>query len=166
MGLVKKLIKSALKPVKSSTKGVIGEAKVSSKLNPILFGKVEHKQLDNLMLVDENGKTHQIDHVEIRQNGIFCIETKNYSGWIFGGETQNMWTQTLYNEKHQFPNPIKQNRSHIYHLNKALGSKYKINSVIVMVQNNADRIDVPYVVNLRDLKDYLLGYGKLGKPSI
>lgn len=158
MGGLKKIIKTILKPTINNAKGSAGERKVSAKLNPLLFGKVEHKQINDLVLVDENGKSHQIDHIEIRHNGIFCIETKNYSGWIFGSEEQQMWTQTLYNEKHQFPNPIKQNRSHIYHLNKALGGKYKINSIIVMVQNNADRINVPYVVNLNDLKGYLLNF--------
>lgn len=158
MGLIEKAIKSALKPTINNVKGVIGEQKVSLKLNPLFFGKVEHRQINNLILMDENGKSHQIDHIEIRQNGIFCIETKNYSGWIFGSESQQMWTQTLYNEKHQFVSPIKQNRSHVYHINKALGGKYKINSVIVMVQNNADKINVPYVVNLIDLKEYLATY--------
>ena len=155
MSFLKKILKNAFKAEINATKGAIGELKVSTKLNPLLFGKVEHRQINNLMLEDENGKTHQIDHIEIRQNGIFCIETKNYSGWIFGSESQQMWTQTLYHEKHQFPNPIKQNRSHIYHINRVLGGKYKINSVIVMVQNNANKINVPYVINLADLKSYL-----------
>ena len=158
MTLINKIIKTTFKPIINNAKGTIGEQKVSSTLNPLFFGKVDHRQINNLMLVDENEKSHQIDHVEIRENGIFCIETKNYSGWIFGSESQQMWTQTLYHEKHQFPNPIKQNRSHIYHLSKVLDGKYKINSIIVMVQNNANRIDVPYVINLNDLKSYLSNF--------
>lgn len=158
MGLIKK-IKEYEKTLINNHKGKIGEAKVKRKLNPLLFGKVEHKYIDNLILVDDNGKSHQIDHIEIRNNGIFCIETKNYIGWIFGNEYQDKWTQTLYNgEKHQFANPIKQNKSHIYHISKILGKKYHVNSVIVMVQNNADRIDLDYVVNLDDLKYYLKHY--------
>jgi predicted RNA-binding Zn-ribbon protein involved in translation (DUF1610 family) len=158
MGSIKKIIKALFKPEINKLKGNIGEQKVSSKLNPIFFGKVKHKQINNLTLTDENGKTHQIDHVEIRQNGIFCIETKNYSGWIYGNETRDTWTQILYNEKYQFTNPIKQNKSHIYHLNKALNGNYKINSVIVFVQNNADKISIPYVVNLSNLKKYLANF--------
>ena len=158
MGILDKLVKTAFKPVVNNVKGAVGEHKVSSKLNPLFFGKVEHRQINDLIIMDDNGKSHQIDHVEIRKNGIFCIETKNYSGWIFGNENQQMWTQTLYNEKHQFPNPIKQNASHIYHLNKVLGGRYRINSVIVMVQNNADRVNIPYVVNLDNLKSYIDNY--------
>lgn len=165
MRIFRSIIKAALSLETNNFKGAVGERQVSAKLNPALFGKVEHKQINNLTLVDESGKSHQIDHVEIRENGIFCIETKNYSGWIFGNENQQMWTQTLYNEKHQFYNPIKQNRSHIYYLGKALGGKYKVNSVIVMTQNNADRIEVPYVVNLKDLRSYLANFNDGTKYS-
>ena len=156
MGIIKQLIKEVTKPIKNDFNGMIGEASVSTKLNPLIFGRVEHRQINNFILMDENGKSHQIDHVEIRHNGIFCIETKNYIGWIFGNENQDTWTQCLYNgEKHKFPNPIKQNKSHIYHLNKVLGGKYKINSIVVMVQNNAGRVNLSNVVNLNDLKSYL-----------
>lgn len=159
MGLLKKIVKAVARPAINNHKGKVGEAKVDSKLNPWIFGKVEHRQINNLILVDENGKSHQIDHIEIRQNGIFCIETKNYIGWIFGGENQDKWTQTLYtDEKHQFVNPLKQNKSHIYHLSKVLDKKYRINSVVVMVQNNADKVDCSNVVNLDDLKSYLKNF--------
>lgn len=159
MGLLKKIFKDFLRPVINNYKGRVGEAKVDSKLNSLIFDNVEHRQISNLILVDENGKSHQIDHIEIRQNGIFCIETKNYIGWIFGGENQNKWTQSLYNgEKHQFFNPLKQNKSHIYYLSKVLDKKYRINSVVVMVQNNADKVDCSNVVNLDDLKSYIKNF--------
>ena len=122
----------------------------------MIFGKVEHRQINNLILIYDNGKSHQIDHIEISHNGIFCLETKNYSGWIFGSENPAEWTQCLYTgEKNYFINPLKQNKSHIYHMSKVLDKKYKINSVVVMVQNNADRVNIPNVINLDELKWYL-----------
>lgn len=143
----------------NSHRGKVGEKAVIRQLNPLFFGKVKHRLINNLILIDENGKSHQIDHVEIRKNGIFCIETKNYKGLIFGEENQNNWTQCLYhNEKHQFLNPVKQNKSHIYHINRILEGKYKINSVIVMAQNNAKTVKVDYVINLKNLKSYLKSY--------
>ena len=84
MGALRKLIKNITKPLTNNIKGKSGEFKVNAKLNPLIFGKVEHRQINNLILLDENEKSHQIDHIEIRENGIFCIETKNYKGWIFG----------------------------------------------------------------------------------
>lgn len=159
MGILKKIIKAVAQPAINNVKGKIGEAKVDSKLNPLIFGKVEHRQINNLVIIDDNGKTHQIDHIEIRTNGIFCIETKNYIGWIYGNENQEKWTQTLYTgEKNYFYNPLKQNRSHIYHLSKALNNKYRINSVVVMVNNNADKIECENVINLNYLKTYLKNF--------
>ena len=155
MGILKNLVKEITKPIANAHRGKVGEAKVNSKLNPMIFGRVKHRQINNLVLMDDNGKSHQIDHIEIRENGIFCIETKNYKGWIFGSENQDNWTQTLFNEKHQFLNPLKQNKSHIYYINNVLNNKYKVNSLIVFVQNNSDRIDIPNVINLDDLKGYL-----------
>ena len=75
MGLLKKLVKAVAQPAINNHKGKVGEAKVDSKLNPWIFGKVEHRQINNLILMDDNGKSHQIDHIEIRQNGISLWRT-------------------------------------------------------------------------------------------
>ena len=159
MGILKDIIKAVAQPSINNAKGKIGESKVNKKLNPLLFGKVEHRQINNLIIMDNMGKTHQIDHIEIRENGIFCIETKNYIGLIYGSENQEKWTQVLYNgEKNQFYNPLKQNKSHIYHLSMVLNRKYRLNSVVVFVQNNADKLHCSNVVNLKDLKDYLKNF--------
>lgn len=156
MGLLNSIIKAATKPVRAKIHGAQGEMKVNNRLNPLLFGKVEHRQLNNLVLVDDNGKSHQIDHVEIRANGIFCIETKNYIGLVLGNENSDKWTQCLYNgEKHQFVNPLKQNKSHCYHISKVIGKKYIVNSLVVMAGNNADKIHCKNVINLNDLRTYL-----------
>ena len=156
MVLLRKVIRQATKPIRAKHHGAQGEKKVDAKLNPLIFGKVEHRQINNLVLVDNNGKSHQIDHVEIRENGIFCIETKNYIGWVFGNETSDKWTQTLYTgEKHSFYNPVKQNRTHCYQISRVIGKKYPINSVVVMANNNADKISCNGVVNLSELKKYL-----------
>lgn len=136
----------------------IGEAKVSAHLSPLFFDRIEHRLLNNVILVDDLGKSHQIDHIEIRKNGIFCIETKNYTGWIFGDENSYKWTQCIYHNKHNFLNPLKQNKSHIYQISRVLGGKYKINSLIVMVQNNADKIKCSNVINLNYLKRYLYNF--------
>lgn len=156
--MLRKILRAITQPINNKVKGKIGESKVNSSLNPKVIRKVEHRQINNLIIMDENGKSHQIDHIEIRSNGIFCIETKNYKGWIFGSENQNEWTQSLYTEKHHFMNPLKQNKTHIYYLRKVIGNNYHINSLVVMVQNNADRINCHNVINLKDLNSYLKNY--------
>jgi hypothetical protein len=50
----------------------------------------------------------------IDQTGIYVFESKNYSGWIFGSENNQYWTQTFPNKhKEKFYNPIAQNKIHI-----------------------------------------------------
>lgn len=159
MGLLMKLIKFITKPAVNKLKGGIGEKKVIKILGAKELNQGIQKVINNLILLDENGKSHQIDHVVIRENGIFCIETKNYIGYIFGGENDREWTQTLYNgQKNKLINPLKQNNSHIYHLSKALNNKYKINSLVVMAQNNASSIKCNNVVNVCVLHYYLMDY--------
>lgn len=159
MGLLRKIIRTATKSSRARAHGVEGENKVNSKLNPLIFGKVEHRQINNLVIVDSNGKSHQIDHIEIRHNGIFCIETKNYFGWVFGNDTSDKWTQTLYTgEKYQIYNPVRQNKTHCYHLSKILGPKYRVNSLIVMANNNSQKISSNNVVDLDELRAYLNHY--------
>jgi len=64
------------------------------------------------------------------------IETKNYKGWIFGGERQKMWTQKLYKQSYKFQNPLHQNYKHVKVLEQVLtdilSSEY-IHSLVVFM---------------------------------
>ena len=154
MGLLKKpKLKKQNKRI-----GKYGERKVKKVLNPFLFGKVKHYLINNLTIIDDNKKTHQIDHIEIRKNGIFVIETKNIAGRVFGTEKSDEWLQVLYKKTNNHKNPIKQNESHVYHIRKILNNKYPVINVVVMVQNNADEIKVDTVVNLKNLRKFLRKY--------
>lgn len=93
-------------------KGWLGEASVNRGLlglDPSLY-----RSFHDLYLPRPDGKgTTQIDHVVVSPFGIFVIETKNYRGWIFGGEKQRQWTQQIYRRKEKFQNPLHQNLLHI-----------------------------------------------------
>lgn len=78
-------------------KGNKGEKYVDSILKEISDSKV----LKDIVLKSDFG-TSQIDNILISQKGIFVIETKNYSGWIFENEKSKYWTQTIYNKKVSF----------------------------------------------------------------
>ncbi len=69
--------------------------------------------LNNVTLRLKGGGTTQIDHVLISSKGIFVIETKHYSGWIFANPKSRVWTQILYNVKSKFQNPSFQNYKHV-----------------------------------------------------
>lgn len=59
------------------------------------FEKEGARFLFNLYIPKTNGGTSEIDVVMICSKGIFVLESKNYSGWIFGNEAQKNWCQTL-----------------------------------------------------------------------
>ena len=96
-------------------RGKIGEAFVSRRLRAL--PEEHYKILHNIILPTTEGITTQIDHIVVSRFGIFVIETKNYSGWIFGNEKQTQWTQCLGRgrraQKSHFQNPLRQNWRHI-----------------------------------------------------
>ena len=73
----------------------------------------------------------------LHDSGLYVFESKNYSGCIFGTETQKNWTQTLpmgkgKSKKNHFFNPIIQNKGHIKWLKTYLQSNnFPIFSCIV-----------------------------------
>jgi hypothetical protein len=92
-------------------KGRLGERFVNKKL--LELDSLHYKVLDDLLLPSiGNTATTQIDHVVVSNYGIFCIETKDYAGWIFGDTQQEYWTQVIYRTKNRFYNPLRQNYAH------------------------------------------------------
>lgn len=106
-----------VKLTKPRIKGKIGEAKVAFILRRL--GSRRYKVINNLLIRSKSGSS-QIDHVIISPYGVFVIETKNYKGWIFGHESADDWTQTLFRKKYKFRNPILQCWGHIRTLKAAL----------------------------------------------
>lgn len=129
--------------------GGIGESKVSSIIGRSIIGE---KYVFNDYVILNNGQTSQIDHIVVNKSGVFVIETKNYSGRIYGGEEQQEWTQVLAggNEKNKFYNPLKQNATHIYNLKKII-KNVPFHSVVVFVQNNTEFLQTDKVICLKDL---------------
>jgi hypothetical protein len=98
--------------------GLIGEYYTAKKLDKI---PGYHKMLVNAYIPKEKGGTTEIDVLFLHETGIYVLESKNYSGWIFGKESDKSWTQTFPNGKKQsFYNPIMQNKGHIKALLKLL----------------------------------------------
>jgi hypothetical protein len=79
----------------------------------------------NAYLTKKDGKTTEIDLIVLDNKGIYVIESKNYSGWIFGNSADRYWTATLPNrQKNRFYNPVWQNANHIEALDEKLGELY------------------------------------------
>ena len=96
--------------------GNFGETLIFFELEKLPMYK---KIMANLYIPTEDGTT-EIDILLIARSGIYVIESKNYSGWIFGDEKSKNWTAVLYKTKNRFLNPIWQNKKHIKYLSKLL----------------------------------------------
>lgn len=99
------------------SKGKVGEKVVAGKLDHL--PKDQYRVLNNVTIPTPKGSS-QIDHLVVSVYGIFVIETKNYDGWIYGGEHAEYWTQNIYGNKYQLYNPILQNAGHVRALRRVL----------------------------------------------
>ncbi|SFG15792.1 NERD domain-containing protein [Sporolactobacillus nakayamae] len=101
--------------------GSHGEYLTYKQLRPI---ERQGRFLFNVYLPKDDGKTTELDVLLIHKSGIYVFESKNYSGWIFGTESQRTWTQSLRagrrSIKNHFYNPIMQNASHMKYLKQCL----------------------------------------------
>lgn len=148
-----------LKITKVTDKGKLGEAKVSKVLSKE-FSSSNKMGSDyyviNDVLLKEKGDSTQIDHLIISKYGIFVIETKNYSGKIFGYENQKNWTQYLRGKKYTFQNPHRQNYKHVKFLSDLLGVETnKMLSLVVFV-GDAKMKNKDYKKTFRSIKDLVL----------
>ena len=105
-----------------------------------------HRLINNLVLLGDNQMSHQIDHILIRNNGVFVIETKNYFGKITGQEEDSYWKKTFpvkgRIKVEAFHNPLRQNQSHIRMVKRLIGHDYPIYCFVVFLKSDLDGIDL------------------------
>jgi hypothetical protein len=132
----------------------LGEALVANAISTQF--QRPHVLLNNVTLQTDIG-TAQIDHLVVADTGIFVIETKHYSGWIFGDPNDSHWTQVIYRKKSRFQNPIRQNYGHV----RALQSLFTLPDeafipVVVFAGDAELKNDLgPTVLRLNKLISYL-----------
>lgn len=141
-------------------KGKRGEKLVAGRLRKGLPD--EYRILNDIYLPLPDGTTTQIDHIVVSQYGVFVVETKTYSGWIFGDEKSKEWTQSIYRKKSRFQNPMRQNYRHICALadNLGIGKSY-FHSVVVFTGDCDFKTTMPEnVVFSRRAAAYIRSFNK------
>lgn len=109
----------------------------------LFLSSSDYVDLNNVTISTRRGTT-QIDHVIISRYGVFVVETKNMSGWIFGGEADPFWTKTNRGNKLKFQNPLHQNEGHIRALSILAGiSAERMHSVVVFRGDCSLKTKVP-----------------------
>lgn len=108
--------------------GKVGENKVAHYLS---FLDLNDYYVYNNVNICINGRSQQIDHLVVGSNGIFHLETKNYSGEIYIDKNENWSKSNKYNYE-LLESPKCQIQRHEQLLKEIIDSKYEIVSVIVM----------------------------------
>lgn len=136
--------------------GAEGERRVNSTLRRNL-DEQDYVLLEDLTLPTSHGTT-QVDHIVLSRFGVFVVETKNMSGWIFGGESQARWTQVMRRHKSQFQNPLRQNYHHVNVVQDLLGIKLgQLENLVAFVGTAEPKTAMPPNVfwSRRDLLSYI-----------
>lgn len=137
-----------------------GERLVRLKLKEYCLAEGAHL-LNNITLKLDDGTTTQIDHIVISQKGILVIETKDYSGWIFGKANDTHWTQTHYKLKRRFQNPLRQNYRHLKAVQEMLDfmPEEAVQGLIVFTSRSKFKTHRPdHVVYESELRGYLSAF--------
>jgi hypothetical protein len=100
--------------------------------------------LNHVTLKTADGTT-QIDHILVSRYGVFVIETKHYTGWLFGDAKSKHWTQVIYGTKHRFQNPLHQNYKHLKAVQELLDflNPEQIIGLVVFTGDAEFKTDIP-----------------------
>ena len=121
------------------------------------FRPPDYHLMNHVTLQLKDGTT-QIDHILVSRFGVFVIEAKHYSGWIFANGKQRNWTQVLFRKKSRFQNPIFQNMRHVRAVENLLDflPSPAFKSVVVFTGEAEFKTEVPQgVFGISGLIDYL-----------
>lgn len=106
------------------------------------------------LLIEDRSRSTQIDHIIVSKYGVFVVETKNMTGWIYGSKDDSFWTQNIYGTKNRFLNPLRQNYLHTNSISNVFSiANDKIHSVIVFWGDCIFKGEMPQ--NVLKWQDYI-----------
>ena len=136
--------------------GARGEIEVNHHLRQIL--RYDEYLLVNLLLPFHHGHKTEIDCVIISRKGVFCVETKNWSGRICGSDEEDIWYQHYTYKRlgiREHKNPVWQNEAHCDALEKRLYKGCPIYNVVIFKKlDKGSSIDSKYAYKLREFIDF------------
>ena len=140
-------------------RGAFGETLLAGVLRRRLDASLYHV-LNDIYLPLDDGSTTQIDHVVVSPFGVFVIETKTYTGWIFGNSRDAQWSQVLPKRKSRFQNPLRQNYLHVQRLVALTGMVADVvHSVVAFSGEATFKTKFPLeVMHFADMADYILSF--------
>lgn len=136
-------------------KGFVGEWRIRKLLSKL---GDDYSIYHNVYVRRMDGKLAQVDHVIVSRYHIFVLETKNYSGAVYGEESDTYWTQMMAKQERLFYNPILQNEKHVAALLHEVQLSSEARSVVVFSDRTYLRLN-PYMETAKVLRNQdLLAY--------
>jgi len=140
-------------------KGFIGEQDVNDYLCKLPEGYIV---INDVVIPNGENHTAQIDHIVIGENGIFCIETKNWKGEIHGNDEVREWQQFKRSSRGRvfaksYYSPVKQCTNHAMALKNiinTLGIRVYVQPVVVFTDSSV-RLRVTSSVPVLKLNELL-----------
>ncbi|WP_066738140.1 nuclease-related domain-containing protein [Cupriavidus sp. D384] len=141
-----------------------GEARLAREIL-LRFLPPDYHLMNHVTLQLADGTT-QVDHILVSRFGVFVIETKDYSGWIFANGKHAKWTQVLFKRKSQFQNPVFQNLRHLRAVQQLLDflPPECIRSAVVFTGDAEFKTQVP--PGVFGLSDFIAHIGRQTTPVI
>lgn len=139
-------------------KGNYGEFKLYRLLTKIL-GKAN--VYTNVYLDNINTDKTEVDVIGVSKHGVYVFETKNYSGYIYGSEEDQTWTQVLNKfSKYKFYNPLRQNYAHTKAVEKYLEISEEALIPVIVFSNRSklSKIQVSenkIVIQMKDVRKFM-----------
>ncbi|HPD02893.1 MAG TPA: nuclease-related domain-containing protein, partial [Clostridia bacterium] len=128
------------------------------------FGR--DKVYTNVYLDNKNTDYTEIDVIALSAYGIYVFEMKNYSGYIYGSENDEYWTQVLNKfSKSKFYNPLRQNYAHTKAVERYLELKENETIPVIVFSNHSklSKINVSNEKNVLQIKDVIQFINKNSK---
>lgn len=127
--------------VHSSIKGVWGE--MLNRLGGLLvLSRKDYHAFHNIVLPSRGGTT-EIDYLIVSSFGIFVIETKHWSGWLYASAADKTWTRMQFRSRIQVRNPLRQNCGHVMAVAQLLGVSPEAITPLVAVRGAVFKTPVP-----------------------
>lgn len=102
---------------------------------PVDLDGPEYHHFRRIVIPTARGTT-EIDHLIVSRYGIFVVELKDRSGWIFGDAFEPRWTAVHFGRKFRFQNPLHQNFGHLKALEEFLGVDARLLRGIVVFRGS------------------------------
>lgn len=111
--------------------------------------------LHDFILPGAYGGLIKIDHAILTAGGILCIQTKHYSGIVFGATDEAQWTNVNGTRRRRFFNPLIQNAGRTRALQNVVPD-VPVANVVVFTGNVEFPTPPPKnVIRVRDIDNYI-----------